>query len=268
MIDELGIVIVTYNPDESNFIFNLNKYIDSSNSIVIVDNSEKSYISKKLSDYSNVEYLSTNENIGIAKAQNMGIEYLSSRKNINYLLFFDQDSYLTSKQINELVRSFNKLNNNYKVALIAPGSVKREGYTFEREVISSGSLISLKAIKNIGEMRDDFFIDFVDYEWCWRARSRGYKVMANNSVILSHQTDNPKKVIGKIVSSPIRNYYFFRNSIYSVKHHLLVDSYLKFLLKLFKHLIFEVIFCKDRKKRIGYISHGIKDGFLENMGKI
>ena len=37
MIDEIGIIIVTYNPDEINFIFNLNKYIDSASFIVVID---------------------------------------------------------------------------------------------------------------------------------------------------------------------------------------------------------------------------------------
>ncbi|TFZ26147.1 glycosyltransferase family 2 protein [Lactiplantibacillus plantarum] len=269
MIDEIGIIIVTYNPDEINFIFNLNKYIDSASFIVVIDNSEKPYINEKLSNYSNVKCINTYDNVGIAKAQNIGIKYLMSQENrINYLLFFDQDSYLTTLQINELIKSLNELKLKHRIALMAPGNNESKRYSFQKEVISSGSLISRNAIEDVGEMRDDFFIDFVDYEWCWRARSNKYEIVTDNSVKLSHQTDNPKRIFGKIISSPIRNYYFFRNSIYVMKHHLLVDSYVIFSFKMLKHLVFEVVFCGNKKKRIRYISHGIKDGILGNMGKL
>ncbi|MFX8766500.1 glycosyltransferase family 2 protein, partial [Acinetobacter baumannii] len=42
-------------------------------------------------------------------------------------------------------------------------------------LISSGSLISVEALKAVGLMRDYYFIDYVDTEWCLRAEYLGYK---------------------------------------------------------------------------------------------
>lgn len=265
MIDGLGIIIVTYNPDEKDFIGNINEYIDSSNNIVVVDNSKNPYVGESLIKYSNIEYICAGDNLGIAKAQNIGIEYLISQK-VKYLLFFDQDSYLSTEQINSLMKSIEYLRTSHRVGIIAPGNDETSiKYTLEKEVISSGSLIPVEVLKDIGNMRDDFFIDFVDYEWCWRARSKGYKVYSDNSVILSHQTDEPDKVVGKIVSKPFRDYYFYRNSIYLLKNGLMIDSKVMFIYKFIKHTVFEIFFCKNKLKRIKFIISGINDGINGKM---
>jgi rhamnosyltransferase len=43
-------------------------------------------------------------------------------------------------------------------------------------VIASGCLIPATALQAVGWMREDFFIDWVDTEWCLRARDRGYRI--------------------------------------------------------------------------------------------
>jgi rhamnosyltransferase len=51
------------------------------------------------------------------------------------------------------------------------------GATETVTTITSGSLVSLTVFQLLGGLRDDFFIDCVDHEYCLRARAHGFRVM-------------------------------------------------------------------------------------------
>ena len=46
----------------------------------------------------------------------------------------------------------------------------------EDMLMSSGMMIDLSKIKDIGFFKEEFFIDEVDLEFCYRAIKKGYKV--------------------------------------------------------------------------------------------
>jgi rhamnosyltransferase len=43
--------------------------------------------------------------------------------------------------------------------------------------LSSGFFYSREVIEKIGLKNEDLFIDLVDWEWCWRARSKDTKFL-------------------------------------------------------------------------------------------
>jgi rhamnosyltransferase len=53
-------------------------------------------------------------------------------------------------------------------------------------MIASGSIIRTSVLDSVGAMREDFFIDWVDIEWCMRARSMGYLSYYVPSVVMKH----------------------------------------------------------------------------------
>jgi rhamnosyltransferase len=64
-------------------------------------------------------------------------------------------------------------------------------------------------------MEDALFIDFVDLEWCARARKRGFSVLGVPSITMSHSLgDTPVRLFGRTFAmhSPTRHYYLFRNA--------------------------------------------------------
>lgn len=271
MIENLGVVIVTYNPNKNDFISNLNHYSKVASKIVVVDNSEKPELKEILNNFDNVEYIVFKDNLGIAKAQNVGIGRLFEFESIKYILFFDQDSYLEVHGIEKLYSSLNEFLKNNDVGLIAPNDevVNTKGrYSIKKEVISSGSMIPVKSLKNIGLMREELFIDFVDYEWCWRANRKKYLIICDNEVHLVHQTDKPKVILGKTVSKPFRNYYYYRNIIFLLLNNLTIWPKRMAFFKMFKHTVFELIFCENRKQRYVYIVSGIKAVLNKDMGRL
>lgn len=51
----------------------------------------------------------------------------------------------------------------------------------------SGSLLRLAAFEQLGDFRDDFFIDQVDNEFCLCARRNGLRVVQRRDTILLHR---------------------------------------------------------------------------------
>ncbi len=51
---------------------------------------------------------------------------------------------------------------------------------------TSGSLVDLAAHAQIGPFRDDFFIDAVDLEWCFRAWARGWSCWMDPGTAIPH----------------------------------------------------------------------------------
>jgi len=86
-------------------------------------------------------------------------------------------------------------------------------------LITSGTLLSLAVLDNTGFMKDEYFIDNIDLEWCFRARAHGYALYGTDAACLFHrigeQSENPLVKAGILVKhSPLRSYYSTRNRLH------------------------------------------------------
>lgn len=86
-------------------------------------------------------------------------------------------------------------------------------------LISSGTLLSVQALRVIGMMKDEYFIDNIDLEWCFRARARGYALYGTDRAVLFHRigerSNNPLVSSGLMVQhSPLRSYFSTRNRLH------------------------------------------------------
>jgi len=231
------------------------------------------------------------ENLGIAKAQSIGMKWAFNNGAL-FVLQMDQDSEPDSFLLNELLDCYNKLSyHGHKVGVV--GSLDFDKDTKEESkalldkgqkilepnffsvssILSSGSLISKDIYKTIGGMDDGLFIDAVDFEFCWRVKRAGYLVIKNNQAKLAHKLgDGNIKILGCIsvgVSSPIRHYYQFRNTILLMRRSY-VPMYWKlssFFKLIFKILIYPFTLPKGYT-RFKFMLKGLLDGVLDKNGKI
>ena len=103
MKNDVAILIILYNPQNDFFINNLNidcKYI-------VVDNTiehDKFFVNKLL-NYSNLDYIPLYDNMGIAKALNIGA-LKAVELGYKYIITMDQDSLLTKQVFNELINFY------------------------------------------------------------------------------------------------------------------------------------------------------------------
>ncbi|MFI8010767.1 glycosyltransferase family 2 protein [Acinetobacter sp. ABJ_C4_1] len=237
-------VIVTFNPSEN--IFLLVRELAEQNVLpIIVDNGSKDFNFSDLIDNPNICFIGLDNNLGIASAQNIGIKK-ALELGAEYILFFDQDSVIYDGFVRDIVDDYQLiLRENSKIGAIGPRfidgknnfyykaiSISKYGLRVKYNVseitkpfnsillISSGSLISVNTLKKVGLMKDKYFIDYVDTEWCMRSEALGYKNYMSSKAIMRHTIgDNIKqtKYFTMPIHSSFRRYYIIRNSFYMLK---------------------------------------------------
>lgn len=289
-------VVVTYNPNSellSSMLLALRSQVEK---IVIIDNGSKVpiCIPLELSECETIELLGLGNNFGLAFAQNVGIK-LAIKEGGEFVLLMDQDSIPSENMVSILKAAhlrLSKLGN--KVAAVGPRIVARNGVmkaSFSHVsglrvvrklcdknkvvstdyLISSGCLVSKQALVSIGVMREDLFIDYIDIEWCLRARALGYDSFGVCDAVLSHALgDDPLVILGKQfpLHSPLRHYYIFRNAILLYLdprislHWRLVDAY-RLCLKFAAY----ALFTENRAMHLSMMIRGLFDGFRGRGGQ-
>lgn len=282
---KIGLVLVTYRMEMSIVLTKLKRYIDFFDKIVVVDNTPNN-TQNCYNFFPNCEYFSTGENMGIAKAQNIGSLKIMDY-GIDYLMYLDQDSSLDKKEFFKLKKSLKELK-EIKLGAIGPRPVNsstmqpykgrfKNGKPFSSkniiettEIISSGMIIPVKVYKDVGGYEESLFIDGVDHEWCWRARTKGYKILMNQNVKLNHQVGEGDKFIFFIrfrVPAPIRTYYQYRNYFKLIKRSYVpvywkISNAIKYVIK----IIVYSFFFENGKEYRKHIMSGIIDGIRNNDG--
>lgn len=149
------------------------------------------------------------------------------------MVFFDQDSDFTEKYVRSIVDEYeriaafrkelfllgpcviNKTNGEEYRSVIHTDKKDDQGFVEKREIISSGSCVSVEKLNQVGTMDTRLFIDYVDFEHCWRANSKGYVCGITRNVTLSHKVGSRELHFPHgyrvIISAPFRYYYQYRN---------------------------------------------------------
>lgn len=233
-------IIVTYNPD----ILILNKLLESLNEqvdeIILFDNSSEN-MKVFNTIIGKVRFIYNDKNLGLASAQNKSISIAD--KKTDYFIFFDQDSEIDRFFLYNQLKAAGKLiSDGRKFSAIGPVLIDRESQyqypatiyksIFSKRVhvkndllettfvISSGSLIPREVFEKVGLMLDDFFIDFIDVEWCLRANVLGYKNYINPDASMLHDMGDERiRLFGKTISmhSDFRKKYIFRNGVFLLR---------------------------------------------------
>lgn len=283
----IGCIQVLYNPKLNILERSIKNIVEQVDVLVIVDNSPNKTCINLITNSSKVVYIFNNKNLGIAEAQNIGINELN-KKSIDYIYFSDQDSIPPSNIIQILIQDYkNLIKQNILVGAIGPtiinrqtnkaykGRIKRgvpisSSINEVSEIISSGSLISTETLQKIGYMDSKLFIDGVDHEWCWRAHyMNGYRFFITKNTELNHQLgegDRSFMGIRIAIATPFRAYYQYRNYFILAKRKYVptywkVSNGLKYIIR----LIYYPLFVKPRIKYLKNSLRGIKDGLLNQI---
>jgi rhamnosyltransferase len=219
-------VVVFYNPVPE-FISNIASYSGDVETIFVIDNSEaeSTVIREQLAELPKVVYVWNGGNLGIAAALNIGIER-AVHGGAEYVLTMDQDSRALPGMIPAMLTCLEQVGQD-SVGIVSPWHQMRDGATAPdadcedaEAVMASGNLVNVAAYLKVGPFRDDYFIDFVDHEYCLRLRQNGYRVIRANRAVLKHRLGamtwhrlfwKPVKVGNH---PPLRRYYAFRNRLH------------------------------------------------------
>lgn len=289
-------VIVTYQPNVEILRALVGVLAGQVGAILIVDNTgcDDSF-PDVVPSVGEVHVLVQARNIGLAAAQNVGIEWAKAHA-FRYVLLMDQDSTPSDDMVSVLLRALDTLSASQKVAAVGPAfhdlredraaPFVRIGHLFNRKLwcqyeqqlitcdflIGSGMLIPLDVIDAVGCMNSELFIDNVDLEWSFRVRAMGYLLYGVCAASMHHRLGDARRRLpfgfGHIVvHRPERLYFMMRNRIrlYGMPHvpGAWVTQDLPRLVG--KLLLFGVVI-GPRLINQRYMFRGIADGLRERGG--
>jgi rhamnosyltransferase len=180
-------------------------------------------------------------NIGLAAAQNIGIDWARAH-GYRHVLLLDQDSVPGVGMVASLLAALRQLSASGRVAAVGPcfhdlreerdAPFVRIRFPFNRKLwctsagqhvacdflISSGALMPVAVLDEVGVMDAGLFIDNVDMEWGFRAQARGYALYGVCAATMSHRLGDtryrlPFGIGHVVVHQPQRLYYMMRNRL-------------------------------------------------------
>lgn len=286
-------IIVTYQIQPKKFKNCLKLHQENFTQIIVVNNSPEIDLSSLQTNQ--IILINNPNNIGLAAALNVGIKE-AKKKCFQMVALFDQDTILQENFIQQMLKYINNFQAKKKlVAVYSPvyynqvtketsrhisfkpfrlvrSLVDNDNYASPYYVITSGSFIPIDVLDEVGPMREELFIDFVDIEWCLRARKKNYHIVAINKVVINHHLGDYAISFMRHrypIHSPLRMYYYFRNATY-LYHLEGIDwnwRFVDFSRNLFR-LLFYLVLVKDRLTYFRYIMKGKYHGIIKKMGKL
>jgi len=263
-------IVVLYNPEEDS-VGNITQIMQLSSKTFVIVNSCSDEILGELNKL-DVNIIVNPENIGLSKALNIGIKECLKNTECDFITLFDQDSMPGANFFDILSRPF--ADSTDKIAAIGPliddvknnkSRVADNNHVKDIEVIiSSGCLIPVSVINEVGMMDETLFIDYIDYEWCLRAKSKGYKILQNTNAALYHNMGDAfvsfLGVAKPIHKNKIRHYYIIRNQLIMLNRDYISFKWkIVHTVKLLYRIPAYLIFSDDRVATLKMMIKAIKD---------
>lgn len=143
-------------------------------------------------------------------------------------------------------------------------------------VITSGALMGLDVFSRIGPMDEGLFIDYIDHDYCLRARRFGYDIMVSAAAMLRHNLGAKREyhVAGHPVRptfhSGLRLRYMFRNRVILWRRYAWAEPHWALFDGVFTtfNLLRIVLFEDRRLEKVGAAMRGTLDGMLGRRGRI
>lgn len=208
-------VIVSHQPDDA-----LERVLDAAlaqtDRVVLVDNGSAPGVQEQLAARARASdgrltLIANRENVGLAAAQNQGLE-AAMADHADWILLQDDDSVPGDAMVSTMIAAWRGLTGRDRVGLLTPRLTDPEGTLRPRLLtargrfdlarspllpgaivrnglfaIASGSLIRARVLEVTGRMDARFFIDYVDVEFSLRLRRAGFEIVGVGDATLHHR---------------------------------------------------------------------------------
>lgn len=235
-------VVVTWQPDLALLRQLLDALSPQVGRVVVVDNGTRDPGFREFcASRADMVLVALASNHGLAHAINVGIEHARGLPGVSHVLLMDQDSVPGAGMVGALQSALGKCAGE-RVAAVGPrfrdpreagdAPFVRIRFPFNEKIgcdgrcetvrcdflISSGCLIPLAVLDEVGGMDGALFIDNVDLDWCFRASAAGYTLRGACAAHLRHNLGETRRYVsgvsrGIVVHSPRRLFYMTRNRV-------------------------------------------------------
>lgn len=301
-INAVGAVVVTYNPDDRfrRLIESLSAQVGA---IWVVDNGSGIQVQTRLEGLESqaadrVTLISNPENRGLAAAQNQGVAAVLDA-GYDWVLLLDHDSVPDANMVPEMLSAARTYAAPEKIGFLAPrhdddrgvsaasvftygafrvlrwGAIK-PGRIEDRAAfaMASGCLIPAARFRETGLMAEDFFIDYIDFDFSFRVRRAGYRILVVGGAGLQHRLGDltEGRFLGRVKAfrehSASRRYTIYRNRIrVIIRHGFLFPEFLQFeILSVAKDFIQLLFWETGKAVKLRAILAGVGDGLMGRGG--
>lgn len=254
-------LVVGFKPDLAALDALLLRLLNEVQQVVLLDNGGASgFLNGQQEDRNRVLYIDMEGNRGLGAALNRGMEE-ARRCGLRYVLTFDQDSAPPAGMAAALYMEMLAAQaEGLDCAAIGPSFYdkredqarsfplyKEEGgrihlvqadATEPRQevdvLITSGMLVDSDAWNNRLPYNEALMVEYTDTDWCFRARAAGYRLFVLTSLRMPHAVSDAPPVrfmgVNLLRYSPLRRYYYFRNTMYFVRQPYVSPAWRKRLL--------------------------------------
>ena len=214
-------------------------------SLCIIDNGSdnSAEIQRELAGEADVDVICNRKNMGVATAVNQLVQR-ARNLSADYIMPIDQDALFAQGYAEEMLNKFKQLLAS-QPRLAALGAkvfdVGRDSYEpfvcfdfpWQKSkleilefpfspadfLITSGTVMSVKCIEEVGAMREDLFIDSVDLDWSFRAKAQGWNLAGCETSVIYQEIGAgvvrvPVLGINVRTHQPLRYYYMTRNRLF------------------------------------------------------
>jgi rhamnosyltransferase len=277
-------VIITYNPHPA-FLGNIAAAGAQVGHVVVVDNGSSGETEEHLHALEarqDCTVIRNRQNLGIAAALNLGVKY-AMEAGFDWVATFDQDSRISEGFISQMLDTYRQASHPEKVALIAPTYVDRESGIQQPIMrarngenlvtMTSGNMLPSSAIQNLGAFDESLYMDYVDIEFCLRARRQGMRILQSPAVLfhscgrLTHHRLFGRR-FGASNHSAARRYYITRNRVRLMMPYAADWSWLWREIKMMLSEATKIVLVEDDKwKKFRAMAAGIADALSGKIGK-
>lgn len=289
---KIGIVIVNYNGANYQNDALRTIYVSTYKNfeVIIVDSASKdNSIELARNEYPQIHFLLQDENVGVAKGNNIGIRYAIDELDSEYVLLINNDIELDEHVLERLIEKADEATITVpKIYYYEPhdmlwfaggnmywnkgesghiGNFETDHGQYDNEKIIEYSptccmLIHRDVFDKIGYIDETVFMYFDDTDLCVRMNDAGYKIKYIPSAFMWHKVSSS----GGGMDSKVYVYYNFRNKFYFMNKY---KDRLQFPARLFTYtkLLAKFILSPVYKKNDKYILKAWHDYRAGKMGR-
>jgi rhamnosyltransferase len=295
-------VVVSYRSDERLFRA-LGALAPQVGRTVVVDNGSDAEAVGRLDALAEasgggITLIRNEENAGLSAAQNQGIRF-ALEDGADWILLMDDDSIPEPNMVASMLSAHAAHPEGERIGLVAPllgdeeGTLKARAYVSKHALhfrpvrfgpgdvlddvafaMASGSLVKAEVFRDVGLMREDFFVDYIDFEFAFRMRRAGWKLIAVGDARLQHRLGEyeQKTLFGRKFCfnshSSFRRYHIYRNRLRVWRAHgLYLPAFFAFEFASIGIDLAKLILLEDDKlEKLGAIGRGVVHALLGRSG--
>ncbi|WP_159874899.1 glycosyltransferase [Aquitalea denitrificans] len=263
-------IYTTYNPDDG-FRERIRHVVGFCASTIVVDNTPGGHVFAP-GQTDDLILLQDGCNKGLGAALNAGIAE-ALRLGSDMVVLFDQDS---SPPADFMPALYQGLLNAGSRAIIGPWLVDDAAVSSAHAcsgaepvleevtcIATSGMCFNLAGLTENDRFTEDFFLDFVDFDWCWRLRKQGWRICRLRSLPMPHRLGLAQhKFLGLTyhVPAPFRHYFQFRDTIkLCTRSYVPLYSRVRLSLILLPKLLVYPFLLDRGLERLNWMLRGIRD---------